>query len=126
MKISVITPTCDRAVAIALAERFMAWQTLLPDEWIIVDGGQTPASCTMGQIHLHEARPPGAANFAHNLLNGLARARGDLIVFWEDDDWYSRGHLQTMVAAALAARPPCRRASRGCRAEDGTAAGAFV
>lgn len=99
VKISAITPTADRPVGFSLCERFMARQTLQPDEWIVADGGQVAASCTMGQVHVHEPRPPGADNFAHNLLNGLARATGDVIVWIEDDDWYSPEHIATVVAA---------------------------
>ena len=106
MKVSVITPTCDRPVGFALAERWMARQTRQPDEWIIADGGQTPAVCQQGQVHLwltfplqgHGPAPPGPQNLADNLLVGLDAATGDVIVFWEDDDWYAPTHLEQLVA----------------------------
>jgi glycosyltransferase involved in cell wall biosynthesis len=82
----------------ALLKRMMARQTRQPDEWIVADGGETPAVC-LG-IHLHEPRAPGAANFAHNLLNGIDAATGDLLIVMEDDDWYSRGHVESMVDLA--------------------------
>jgi glycosyltransferase involved in cell wall biosynthesis len=97
--ISVITPTADRPVGFALCERFIARQTMIPDEWIVADGGQTPARCTMGQVHIHEQRPPGAANFAHNLLNGIKAARGDVLIVCEDDDWLAPDHIATLAAA---------------------------
>ena len=100
MKITVLTPTCDRPIGIALLERMMARQTRKPDQWIIGDGGEVPAPLTMGQIHLHDQRPPGAANFAHNLLNGLNAAAGDLVIIAEDDDFYLPTHVETMAAMA--------------------------
>lgn len=100
MKISVVTPTCDRPVGMALCERFMARQTRAPDEWIVADGGQTPARCTMGQTHVIDSRPPGPVNFAQNLLNGVDRATGELIVFAEDDDWLAPTHLETLAEVA--------------------------
>lgn len=99
MIVSLITPTADRPVAFALAERFIARQTMVADEWIVADGGQVPTACTMGQIHLHNPRPPGARNFAGNLLAGIARARGDIIVFIEDDDHLAADHVESLVAA---------------------------
>src|SRR5690349_3109096 len=98
MKISVITPTCDRPVAFALVEAMVARQTLQPDEWIVADGGSVPAQCTMGQIHIHRSRPLGAQNFAYNLLNGAARATGDVVAIAEDDDWLAPTHLETLIA----------------------------
>jgi hypothetical protein len=97
MKISVLTPTADRPVAFALVEKYMARQTMQPDEWIVADGGEGPTKCTMGQRHLHEARPPGAANFAENLLRGAASVTGDIIIFFEDDDWYAPNHIETII-----------------------------
>ena len=93
MRLSVITPTCDRPAGIALAERWMSRQTMQPFEWIVADGGQTPAPLTAGQIHLHEPAPPGPLNLAGNLVRGLKAATGDAVVIWEDDDYYRPEHL---------------------------------
>lgn len=99
MKVSVVTPTADRPVAFALAERWMARQTFQPDEWIVADGGQRAVDLTMGQHRYWAPRCAGAENFAHNLLNGLRLATGDVVVFVEDDDWYSPTHIETLVNA---------------------------
>lgn len=113
--ISVITPTADRPVAFELCESMMCRQTLQPAEWIVADGGQTPIACTMGQVHVHEPRPPGAENFAMNLLNAIGRAKGDFIAVVEDDDSYAPTHLEATVAQlaanphALAAGDPIQR-----------------
>lgn len=100
MKISVLTPTADRPIAFALAERYMARQTLQPDEWIVADGGEQPTQCTMAQVHIHRPHPAGAENFARNLLNGISRATGDLLVVVEDDDFYAPNHIERLAAIA--------------------------
>lgn len=100
MRVSVLTPTCDRPIAFALTEKYIARQTRQPDEWIVADGGAAATLCTMGQIHVHRPRARGAANFANNLLNGIASATGDLMIVCEDDDWLRPDHIERMAAAA--------------------------
>lgn len=104
MKISVITPTCDRPFGIALCERYMARQTVQPDEWIVADGGQALAPLTMGQTHIHEPRPAGAGNLTGNILNALDAVTGDVVVIVEDDDWYRTDHIE-MALEGLAGAP---------------------
>lgn len=75
----------------------MARQTVQPDEWIVADGGQVPATLTMGQIHLHQPSEPGAANLAGNILRALDAVTGDVVVIAEDDDYYLPGHIEACV-----------------------------
>jgi Glycosyl transferase family 2 len=89
-------------VAFALCERWIRAQTRQPDEWIVADGGGTPAVPTMGQVHLYAPGVPGAANFRENLLRGLAAVSGDVVVFVEDDDYYAPRHLERIVAQVTA------------------------
>jgi len=49
--------------------------------------------------------PPGAQNFAANLLNGLASATGDLLVFVEDDDFYAPTHVASLAELAERGHP---------------------
>ena len=97
MRLSVITPTCDRPVGFAICERWMARQTRQPDEWIVADGGQTPVVCTQGQTHLHQPQAPGVMNFTSNVLRGVSAATGDILAIVEDDDWYHPTHLETVL-----------------------------
>lgn len=97
MKITAITPTCDRPVAFAFAEKYLARQTVQPDEWIVADGGNVPVKCNMGQVHLWQASPSGPENFSRNLLTAMAAATGDIAIFFEDDDHYAPEHIQRML-----------------------------
>lgn len=98
MKISLITPTADQPTGIALAERFIARQTVKPDEWIVADDGETPATLTMGQVHIVRKRQhEGGRSLASNMLAALEVATGDLIIIIEHDDWYAPDHIETCV-----------------------------
>lgn len=97
MKISLITPTCNRQKAIENCERWMARQTVKPDEWIVADGGSRPAKLSMQQIHLHHPQPAGADNLTHNILSAIDVVSGDIIIIIEDDDWYRTDHIERCV-----------------------------
>lgn len=96
-RISVITPTCDRPFGVALMEKYIAAQTIQPDEWIVADGGQTPATLTLGQTHIHDPHPTGPGNLCNNLLRALEKVTGDIIIFVEDDDVYLPNHFARVV-----------------------------
>jgi glycosyltransferase involved in cell wall biosynthesis len=98
MRISVITPTADQPLGMALAERYMARQTIQPDEWIVADDGTRHASLTMGQLHLKLPRLyEGGRSLASNILEALPEVTGDVIVIWEHDDWYAPNHIETCL-----------------------------
>lgn len=105
--VTLITPTCDQPVGLALCEQFMARQTwpVAQAQWIVVDDGETPARLTMGQTHVRRARPhdcPGYQSLAHNLQAALPLAQGDIIVVIEHDDYYAPEHLETVLSALMA------------------------
>lgn len=84
MKVSVLTPTWNRPAELKLAERWLRQQTFAPHQWIVVDGSE---------------RPYGVANWIENLRAGAERATGDVLVFWEDDDYYAPTHLAKVADA---------------------------
>ena len=97
--ITLITPTADQPTGLALAERYVARQTLPPDQWLVADDGTVPATLTRGQTHLKRHRAgEGAVSLAGNLLAAIPHATGDIIVIWEHDDWYPADYLATCVA----------------------------
>ena len=52
MSITVITPTADQPIGMRLLEKYMARQTVQPDEWIVADDGEVPARLALGQKHI--------------------------------------------------------------------------
>jgi hypothetical protein len=95
-----LTPTGGRPEAFVLCEKYMARQTVMPDAWIVVDDVDPPTKCTMGQQvvrpeprHQHYSEP----NSQHrNILAGLPQmGADDLLIIFEDDDWYSADYIET-------------------------------
>lgn len=77
----------------------MARQTVQPDQWIVVDDGLEHATLTMGQTHIKRKRvEEGPRSLAMNLLAGLPLVRGDALLIFEDDDWYSPDHIQVCMS----------------------------
>jgi len=98
MTVSLITPTCDRPLAFAWCEAFKRRQTRQPDEWIVADGGKRHAvTAASAQKYGHYPNSPGVLNFINNLRLALRWAEGDIIVFMEDDDYYSPLHVEQLV-----------------------------
>jgi glycosyltransferase involved in cell wall biosynthesis len=98
MRISVITPTADQPLGMALAEQYMARQTVQPHEWIVADDGTQHARLTMRQTHLRlPRRYDGGRSLASNILEALPEVTGDVILIWEHDDWYAPDHIETCL-----------------------------
>lgn len=98
MSVTVITPTADQPLGMALCEKYMARQTLQPDQWIVADDGNVHADLTMGQTHIKRKRTSeGGVSLAENMLAGLDAATGEIIVIVEHDDWYAPNHIQMCV-----------------------------
>lgn len=113
--ITLITPTADQPTGMALAEFYVARQTVEHDQWIVADDGIEHARLSMGQEHVKRTREPGctpAQSLCRNLLAAIPLAKGDIIVLWEHDDAYTQKHLATIVdqlCGALIAGDPKQR-----------------
>ncbi len=101
MKISVLTPTCSRPLAMQMAEKMIQRQTRQPDEWIVADGSIDSSSVywPLGAVIAYTPQCPGATNFCTNILRGLEYVTGDYVVFFEDDDWYHPTHIERAIKA---------------------------
>ncbi len=97
--LTLITCTADRPEAFLLCERWMARQTYRGSiQWIVADGGETPANCTRGQQHLILGpEPDPLKNFRRNLATALKHVESRLIAFIEDDDWYASDWLEAVT-----------------------------
>lgn len=95
MTITIITPTADQPRGIELLETYMKRQTIQPDQWIVADDGDVPATLTMGQTHLVAKREhEGAKSLASNMLRALEAVEGGAVIICEHDDWYAADHIE--------------------------------
>lgn len=75
MKVSVITPTKDRPQCLELCKKYVQRQTYKVHEHIIAEGKD-----------LHG-----------NIQDALKKVTGDIVVIFEDDDWYSQNWVELCV-----------------------------
>lgn len=75
MKVSVLTVTKDRPEALSLCKRWVDHQTYAIHEWIVIEG----------------------MDYCEGLVLGAEKAKGDLIVIFDDDDWYDRRYVASVV-----------------------------
>ncbi|MEQ9407734.1 MAG: glycosyltransferase family A protein [Fuerstiella sp.] len=96
--LSLITPTGDRPEAFSHCEHWMQRQRYIgPVQWIVVDDGRNPTTCTMGQKYLRE-RPMSRHSLCRNLQTAIPHVQGERILIIEDDDYYGPDYLSVMSA----------------------------
>ncbi len=98
--VSLITCTGGRPEAFALCERWISEQTYSgPIQWVVVDDVEPRTKTFYGQkiICPNPSWAPGKITLARNILAGLERVKYDRILFIEDDDFYHRDYVSSMV-----------------------------
>ena len=104
--VSIITPTFGREPLLPYCHKFTGWQTLQDIEWLVLDDSPTPSAYLMPlsgtdkltYIHSSKRMSIGAKR---NAL--IERARGEIIVQFDDDDYYGPDYVRTLVAAMAGA-----------------------
>lgn len=97
--VTLLTPTGDRPEAFALLERWVARNAGAWGEWVVVDDGEMPTLCRMGQTVIDVCpRYTGVVSQAHNLLAGLEEVGEGPVLLIEDDDYYAPGYVAEMAA----------------------------
>lgn len=91
MKLTTITCTGDRPEAFALCEKYLASQTVQPAQMLVLDDGEVPTICTLGQQYIYVPHLRGKGSMVQKLRLALVGnlIKGDALVFWEDDDAYA-------------------------------------
>jgi glycosyltransferase involved in cell wall biosynthesis len=103
--VTCIMPTCDRQRFVPDALRFFLRQDYPNLELVVVDDGTVPVAPLLPddpQIRL--IRLPEKKNVGAKRNIACAAARGELIVHWDDDDWYPADRVRRQIAALLAGR----------------------
>jgi len=121
-RVSVVVPTRDRRTVLARALASIDAQYFRDFEVVVVDDGS--ADGTAGwlraehpAVRLVELRTSCGAAAARN--RGVARARGEIVAFLDDDDAWRPSYLETQVAL-FDAHPATQLCSAGHVEIDGT------
>lgn len=90
MRITVLTPCCNRPEAFALCEKYMKRQTLKPFQWLCIDDDEPKTVCTMGQDYIYrpEFKGPESLKNKVRLAATTKLIKGDAVVVVENDDAY--------------------------------------
>ncbi|MDQ6867045.1 MAG: glycosyltransferase [Pseudomonadota bacterium] len=99
--VSCIMPTANRRRFVPEAIRLFLAQDYPEKELVILDDGEDSVADLMPRdLHVryvrndHRRQPLGAKRNA-----ACAEARGDIILHWDDDDWYAPSRIRTQVEA---------------------------
>ena len=101
--ISVLTPTCGREPFLPLLLECFRSQTVSPLELVVLDDSPEPSRFLVAEaekdpriVYLRGSVP--STNGAKRQIL-MEAARGDIIAYFDDDDWYAPGYLAFMLDA---------------------------
>jgi glycosyltransferase involved in cell wall biosynthesis len=100
--VSCIMPTRDRRPFVELALRHFLTQDYPNKELVVVDdGGDAISDLFEGLPGIHLVRLTVKASIGAKRNLACEHAQGEVIVHWDDDDWYSSTRLREQVAPIL-------------------------
>jgi glycosyltransferase involved in cell wall biosynthesis len=98
--LSCIMPTYNRRAYVPLAVRYFLRQDYPRAELVVVDDGSDPvADCLPDDSRVRYVRLDRRLTIGAKRNLACAEARGDVIVHWDDDDWYPPWRLRVQSAA---------------------------
>lgn len=104
MLVTAITCTGARPEALQLCRKYMRRQTYRDKiQWLIIDDTTNKGYQTQDNNIYEELIPgprawePGLNTQRFNTEEALKHAKGDIILTFEDDEWYSANYVQEMV-----------------------------
>jgi glycosyltransferase involved in cell wall biosynthesis len=104
-RVSCIMPTADRREFVTQAIRCFLRQDYPHAELLIVDDGVHPvADCVPPNDRLRYVRLDARHTVGAKRNLACTQASGDLILHWDDDDWYPSSRIRRQVAALLQRR----------------------
>jgi glycosyltransferase involved in cell wall biosynthesis len=103
-RVSVLTPTYQRAATLPRLYESLVAQTTRDFEWVVVDDGSTDGSedlmrswQAVAEFPIDYSRQPNRGK--HAAVNAaVLRARGELCAVMDSDDWYAPEALERMLA----------------------------
>ncbi len=105
MTITTITCTRDRPEAFKLCELYLKRQTVKPNQMLVLDDGNTPVTCTLGQQYFYCPEARNGISMLNKLKIAFAPGviTSDAVVFTEDDDWFAPTWLEECTKALTTA-----------------------
>ena len=98
--VSIITPTFNRPACLRTLSKLVLNQSVADFEWLVLDDSPQPSSFMqglsdrrIGYEHIGERQTVGAKR---NHL--IQKSRADIIAQFDDDDFYGRDYLATMLS----------------------------
>lgn len=98
--VSCIMPTADRELYVPLAVDYFLNQDYRDAELIIVDDGKKSVKSLLPDHHRIKyfyTEPLGSIGLKRNFA--CQRAKGRIIVHWDDDDWYGQEWISRQIKA---------------------------
>jgi hypothetical protein len=98
-RVTALTCTGDRPICLKLLADWINRQSLKVDQWLIIDDGRVPFVPSMNCDYIY--RTPQHDDPEQTLNTNIEYAipfiTGDVILFCEDDEFYSKDYVKTMV-----------------------------
>lgn len=107
MNITVIIPTKNRAVDLIVAVKSIIYQTVVPDQLVIVDQSDTPQSVgaikelfkkANAEVELTYIYDRSISGLVHAKKVGVSNSTGDIVCFLEDDIELEAEYIYAMKA----------------------------
>ncbi len=95
MKVSIITPTCDRVAFLQGLYSLLKKQTHTNWEWLIYDTSTRAQNFSDSRINYHHEHEILSIGEKRNRL--IQRATGEVIVQCDDDDYYAPNYLEFVI-----------------------------
>jgi glycosyltransferase involved in cell wall biosynthesis len=99
--ISIITPTYAREALLPFVYRCFVSQTAGDLEWIVLDDSPAPSASlsALADPRVRYEHLPQRTTAGEKRNRAVEMARGDIIVLFDDDDYYAPQYVATMVEA---------------------------
>ena len=103
-KVSILTPTLNREPTVAVLMQWIQNQTHADWEWWLLHDGEAPYSKAFRDAAAADPRiryvySPQRQSIGAKTNAMLERATGEIIMHFDDDDYYGPSYVATMVAA---------------------------
>lgn len=100
--VSCVMPTTERAVLVDRAIELFRRQDWPVKELVIAEEGYFPIGHLRDDPSIRLVRVPRGLDIGSKRNRAIAEARGDILMQWDDDDWYASDRIRTQVEPIVA------------------------